>query len=77
MALGNQRKQDELPRWEMRVADLERRVAEQERRVACEPGEGWGAREVLHFMERALGLARTRARIAAAPVTPFSRGYRI
>ena len=52
MALGNQPKQVELARWELRVADLERRVAEQERRVGT--GEGLGAREVLHFMEQTL-----------------------
>jgi len=49
-----ERLRDELARWELRVADLERRVAEQRRRVLCEPGEGFGAREVLHFMEQTL-----------------------
>jgi hypothetical protein len=53
---------DELARWELRVADLERRVAEQRRRVACEPGEGFGAREVLHFMEQTLEDWREQSR---------------
>jgi hypothetical protein len=63
MALDNQPKQVELTRWELRVADLERRVAEQERRVACEPGEGLGAREVLHFMEQTLENWREHGRV--------------
>ena len=63
MALDNQTKQVELARWELRVADLERRVAKQERRVACEPGEGLGAREVLHFMEQTLEYWREHGRV--------------
>ena len=54
MAWGTEPKQDELARWELRVADLERRIADQKRRVSSELGEGLGAREVLHFMEQTL-----------------------
>jgi hypothetical protein len=53
---------DERARWELRVADLERRVAEQRRRVVCEPGEGFSAREVLHFMEQTLEEWRKQGR---------------
>jgi hypothetical protein len=63
MAWGTQPKQDELARWERRVGDLERRVGEQKRRVACEPGEGFGAREVLHFMEQTLENWREHGRV--------------
>ena len=54
---------DELARWELRVADLERRVAEQKGRVPCEVGEGLGAHEVLHFMEQTLESWREHRRV--------------
>ncbi len=54
MTLGAKTMQDELARWEPRVADLKRRVAEQKRRVSSELKEGLGAREMLHFMEQTL-----------------------
>ena len=55
-----ERLRDELARWELRVADLERRVAEQRQRVVCEPGEGFGAREVLHFRSGHLTIGGNR-----------------
>ena len=71
MALDIQPKQVELARWDLRVADLERRVAEQERRRR---GFGRTRGAAFHGAD-ARELARTRARFAAAPVTPFSCGY--
>ena len=63
MAWGTQPKQDELARWELRIADLERRIADQKRRVSSELGEGLGAREVLHFMEQTLENWREHGRV--------------
>ena len=52
---------DEAPRSDVQIADLERRVLEQRRRVANE-GAGFGAIEVLHLMEQTLASWRERKR---------------
>ena len=77
MAWGTQPKQDELARWELRVADLERRIADQKRRVSSELGEGLGAREVLHLMEQTLENWREHGRVLRQrQLPPFLCGYR-